>query len=75
MSSTIEGVEGEQLAESWADFSSCTGITIEHNGTNEFESQIFVQVEGGNAPDLAIFPQPGLLAAHGRRRLPLPGDG
>ncbi|MGO3828265.1 MAG: ABC transporter substrate-binding protein [Microbacterium gubbeenense] len=62
MSSTIEGVEGEQLAESWADFSSCTGITIEHNGTNEFESQIFVQVEGGNAPDLAIFPQPGLLA-------------
>ncbi|WP_105567804.1 ABC transporter substrate-binding protein [Microbacterium halophytorum] len=62
ISSTIEGVEGEQLAQSWQEFADCTGITIEHNGTNSFESQIFVQVEGGNAPDLAIFPQPGLLA-------------
>ncbi|HJB64608.1 MAG TPA: ABC transporter substrate-binding protein [Candidatus Microbacterium pullistercoris] len=61
ISSTISDQEGDQLEESWADFVSCTGITIEHNGTNEFESQIFVQVEGGNAPDLAIFPQPGLM--------------
>src|SRR5690625_1721870 len=61
ISSTISDQEADQLAESWADFASCTGITIEHNGTNEFESQIFVQVEGGNAPDLAIFPQPGLM--------------
>lgn len=62
ISSTISDQEADQLEESWADFAKCTGITIEHNGTNEFESQIFVQVEGGNAPDLAIFPQPGLLA-------------
>jgi alpha-glucoside transport system substrate-binding protein len=62
ISSTISDQEADQLEASWADFSRCTGITIEHNGTNEFESQIFVQVEGGNAPDLAIFPQPGLLA-------------
>jgi len=63
ISSTIsDPSEADPLAESWADFSSCTGITIQHNGTNEFESQIYVQVEGGNAPNLAIFPQPGLLA-------------
>ena len=61
ISSTISDQEADQLEESWADFTACTGITIEHNGTNEFESQIFVQVEGGNAPDLAIFPQPGLI--------------
>ncbi|UFU06955.1 ABC transporter substrate-binding protein [Ruania halotolerans] len=61
ISSTISDQEADQLEESWADFVGCTGITIEHNGTNEFESQIFVQVEGGNAPNLAIFPQPGLL--------------
>src|SRR5690606_26946384 len=61
ISSTISDQEGDQLEESWADFSECTGIQIEHNGTNEFESQIFVQVEGGNAPNLAIFPQPGLM--------------
>jgi len=62
ISSTITDQEADQLDASWADFEKCTGITIEHNGSNDFESQIFVQVEGGNAPDLAIFPQPGLLA-------------
>ncbi len=61
ISSTISDVEGDLLEQSWSEFADCVGITIEHNGTNEFESQIFVQVEGGNAPDLAIFPQPGLL--------------
>ena len=54
ISSTISDQEADQLEESWADFVACTGITIEHNGTNEFESQIFVQVEGGNAPDLDL---------------------
>lgn len=63
ISSTIsDPAEADALEESWADFASCTGITIQHNGTNEFESQIYVQVEGGNAPNLAIFPQPGLLS-------------
>src|SRR5690606_25187937 len=59
MSSTIsDPAEADALEESWAEFESCTGITIQNNGTNEFESQIFVQVEGGNAPDIADFPQP-----------------
>ncbi len=63
ISSTIsDPAESDGLEESWADFEACTGITIQHNGTNEFESQIYVQVEGGNAPNLAIVPQPGLLA-------------
>ncbi|MGO1627570.1 MAG: ABC transporter substrate-binding protein [Microbacterium sp.] len=75
MSSTISDQEADQLEESWADFVACTGITIEHNGTNEFESQIFVQVEGGNAPDLAIFPQPGLMQRmHGDGHLVPAGD-
>ncbi|GGF37773.1 alpha-glucoside ABC transporter substrate-binding protein [Microbacterium sorbitolivorans] len=76
ISSTIEGTEGEMLEQSWADFASCTGITIEHNPSNDFESQIFVQVEGGNAPDLAIFPQPGLLSrmVDGDYLKPLEGD-
>ena len=44
------------------EFQDCTGITINWNGSQEFEAQISVRVEGGTAPDLAIFPQPGLLA-------------
>lgn len=59
--SSIREVEADQLQQTFEKFTECTGITVEHNGVGEFESQIVVQVEGGNAPDLAIFPQPGLL--------------
>lgn len=62
ISSTISDQEADTLEESFAAFESCTGITVTNNGTNEFESQIYVQAEGGNAPNLAIVPQPGLLA-------------
>src|SRR5699024_8051506 len=54
-------LESDQLAESGAHFEESTGITVEHNGSGEFETQIRVQAEGGNPPDLAVFPQPGLL--------------
>ncbi|WP_127125705.1 ABC transporter substrate-binding protein [Georgenia sp. SYP-B2076] len=60
--SSIRETEADQLQDSFAAFSECTGITVEHNGSGEFEQQVVVQAEGGNASDLAIFPQPGLLA-------------
>lgn len=59
---TIVAPEADLFQESFADFEKCTGITVNWNGTQEFEAQIAVRVEGGTAPDLAIFPQPGLLA-------------
>ncbi len=59
--SSIREVEADQLQQTFDAFTKCTGIEVQHNGVGEFESQIVVQVEGGNAPDLAIFPQPGLL--------------
>jgi alpha-glucoside transport system substrate-binding protein len=36
-------------------------VKIQFTGSNDFESQLPVKVAGGNAPDLAIIPQPGLL--------------
>ncbi|HZK06442.1 MAG TPA: ABC transporter substrate-binding protein [Actinomycetaceae bacterium] len=60
--SSIRDVEADQLDQSWAEFEECTGIDVIHNGIGEFEEQIVVQAEAGNAPDLAVFPQPGLLA-------------
>ena len=60
---TIIDPEASLFIESFAEFEDCTGITINWNGSQEFEAQIAVRVEGGTAPDLAIFPQPGLLAA------------
>jgi len=38
-----------------------TGIDIQYTGSKEFEASITITVEGGNAPDIADFPQPGLL--------------
>src|SRR5450432_367495 len=54
--------ESDSLNTSWAQFESCTGIKIAYEGSNDFESQLGVRVQGGTAPDLAIIPQPGLLA-------------
>ncbi|MCB2411362.1 ABC transporter substrate-binding protein [Demequina sp. TTPB684] len=58
---TISGVEAEQLEQSITKFEECTGIDVTYNGSDEFETEINIRVEGGNAPDLAIIPQPGLL--------------
>jgi alpha-glucoside transport system substrate-binding protein len=67
---TIVDPEASLFIESFADFEECTGIDIEWNGSQEFEAQIAVRVEGGTAPDLAIFPQPGLLAKFGADLVP-----
>ena len=58
---TIVDIEADQLVESWADFEACTGITIDYVGTQEAETQINVRAAAGDAPDLMIIPQPGLL--------------
>ena len=62
MFASIISPESDSLQKSWADFSKCTGITIKYEGSNDFESQLGVRVAGGTAPDIAIIPQPGLLA-------------
>lgn len=60
--SSIRDVEADRLEQAWKPFEDATGIDIEHEPSAEFEQQIRVRVEGGNAPDIAIIPQPGLLA-------------
>lgn len=62
MFASIISPESDSLEKSWADFTRCTGIKISYEGGNNFESQLPVRVAGGNAPDFAIIPQPGLLA-------------
>ncbi len=62
MFGSILSPESDSLNKSWADFSRCTGIKIQYTGSNTFESDLPVKVNGGNAPNLAIIPQPGLLS-------------
>jgi len=58
---TIVSPEADLFNESFVEFEDCTGIDIVWNGSQEFEAQLPVRVAGGTAPDLAVFPQPGLL--------------
>ena len=70
---TILDLEADRLVESWADFESCTGISVEYQGSSEFEAQIAVLAEGGNAPDVGIVPAAGTAAATRGRRMAHPG--
>ncbi|MCF7914311.1 MAG: ABC transporter substrate-binding protein [Spirochaetaceae bacterium] len=47
--------------ESLVKFEDATGIDVRYEGSSDFESLITVRVEGGDPPDIAAFPQPGLL--------------
>ena len=59
---TIDDTEAELLEQSWADWEKENDIDIKYEGSKEFEAQVAIRAQGGNAPDLGIFPQPGLLA-------------
>ncbi len=60
--SSIRDIEADRFDTSFEKFEECTGIDIKWEGSGEFEAQLQVRVDGGNAPDLAPIPQPGLLA-------------
>lgn len=64
--SSIRDVEATRLEDAWADFEAETGIDIQHEGSGAFEADLKVRVDGGNAPDIAFIPQPGLLATLAR---------
>jgi alpha-glucoside transport system substrate-binding protein len=72
--SPIVAPHDQWFIDSFKDFESCTGITIEFEGDLGFDAQIRVRLEAGNAPDVAVFAQPGAikrLVAEGRiARLP-----
>jgi len=54
--------EQQKFEEAWTEFESCTGIDIVYEGSDQFEAQLPTRIAGGNAPDIAFIPQPGLLA-------------
>ena len=60
--SSVTGDEAKQLEASWSDFVTCTGATVKYTSDKNFEQQIVVQAKSGNAANIAIVPQPGLLA-------------
>jgi len=59
---SFTGEDAERFAVSVAPFEEATGITVQYTGSGDFEAQITIDVEGGNAPDFAMIAQPGLFA-------------
>ena len=43
-------------------FADATGADVRYTGSDSFEQQIVVDAEAGSAPNIAVFPQPGLAA-------------
>lgn len=43
-------------------FEKATGAKVEYAGSDSFEQQIVIDTQAGSAPNVAIFPQPGLAA-------------
>ena len=62
--SSIREAESDDINASFAKFTECTGIKVTHEGSGEFEASLTVKVEGGQAPDIALFPQPGLFKGY-----------
>lgn len=55
--------EDQVLAESvLAYFSAATGVTVNYSSSENYEQQIVIDTEAGSPPDIAILPQPGLIA-------------
>jgi alpha-glucoside transport system substrate-binding protein len=57
-------VDADQIyfEQSMKTFEDATGIDVQYIGNKEFETSISIRVDAGNAPDIADFPQPGLMA-------------
>lgn len=58
----VVDIEAKKFENSLASFEEATGIDIQYQGSKEFEATIAVQLENNSGPDIADFPQPGLLA-------------
>ncbi|MGB7818904.1 MAG: ABC transporter substrate-binding protein [Ornithinibacter sp.] len=59
--SSVVAPEADAYEAAWKPFEDCTGVDVKGEWSKEFEAQIVVRVQSGNPPDIALFPQPGLL--------------
>ena len=55
------GDEGASLQATFDVYNEATGGTVTYEGSDDFEAQLRIRVDGGNPPDIAITPQPGSI--------------
>ena len=55
--------EDQVLVESMlAYFTAASGVKVEYSSSENYEQQIVIDTEAGSPPDIAVLPQPGLIA-------------
>lgn len=70
----IIGEQQEKLEQALAPFTEETGIEVVYEGTDAFATLLPIRVDSGNAPDIAMFPQPGLMADFAKEGKLIPID-
>ncbi|MEA5449605.1 ABC transporter substrate-binding protein [Leptolyngbya sp. CCNP1308] len=58
---TLTGVGEDKMRAAMAPFTAATGVEIIYEGSDAFTTLVPVRVDSGNPPDIALFPQPGLM--------------
>ncbi|ASJ71117.1 hypothetical protein IMCC3135_05020 [Granulosicoccus antarcticus IMCC3135] len=48
-------------------FAEATGADVRYTGSDNFEQQVMIDAEAGSAPNISVFPQPGLAADMAKR--------
>ena len=56
------GPDQEAVESVLAYFAAATGADVRYTGSDSFEQQIVIDAEAGSAPNVAVFPQPGLAS-------------
>ena len=59
---SITGDGEATIAEVLAPFEEASGIDVVYEGTDQFATVLTTRLAAGNPPDIALFPQPGLMA-------------
>lgn len=61
------GPDQENVEKVLSAFAEASGHDVRYVGSDSFEQQIVVDAEAGSAPNIAVFPQPGLAADMAKR--------
>jgi alpha-glucoside transport system substrate-binding protein len=72
---SLTGVGQENIEAALKPFTEETGIQVIYEGTDAFTTVLPIRVEGGNPPDIALFPQPGLMKDLVQEQALVPLDG
>ena len=66
------GVEQDLFRAAFDSFTEETGIIVSYTGSDNFEQEIQIQMESGDTPDFALWPQPGGLVDAANRGYHVP---